>query len=76
MMKTVVNRLLYLHAREFASGHGVSVGWETPVEGTGKTTSVFTEFIPTHEVPTLIAPADEMGAASLDMKVLGRNQES
>ena len=68
--ETTVNRLLYRHAREFASGHGVAVGWEPPTEGGQKTTSVFTEFIPIHEVPMLIAPTEKTGAASLDMKAL------
>jgi hypothetical protein len=62
--------LLYRHAREFATGHGVSAGWEEPVENGRRTFAIFTEFIPTHEVPLLIAPYADAGAAILDMKAL------
>jgi hypothetical protein len=70
------NALLYRHAREFATGHGVAVGWASP-SGTGhRTTEVFTEFIPTYEVPLLIAPSEETGGATLDMKTLAEAQKS
>jgi hypothetical protein len=68
--ETATNELLYWHAREFATGHGIAVGWNEPVEEGRRTTSVFTEFVPTHEIPVLIAPADQTGGATLDMKVL------
>lgn len=68
---TVANNLLYRHAREFASGHGVAVGWEKPPEhDQARTTSVFTEFIPEYEVPLLIAPASRAKNANLDMRAL------
>lgn len=70
--ETAINSLLYRHAREFATGHGVAAGWDEPL-GDGKhTTAVFTEFIPSFEVPLLIAPTEETGAAMLDMKVLAQ----
>ena len=68
--EAAVNALLYRHAREFATGHGVAVGWEMPAEGGQRTRALFTEFIPTHEVPMLIAPTEQTGAATLDMKAL------
>ena len=64
------NALLYRHAREFATGHGVAAGWAPPTESGRRTTEVFTEFIPKYEVPLLIAPSEETGGATLDMKVL------
>jgi hypothetical protein len=62
--------LLYRHAREFATGHGVAVGWAPPTDNWARTNSVFTEFIPQHEVPLVIAPASEASGAILDMKTL------
>lgn len=64
------NALIYRHAREFATGHGVAAGWEPPEQGGGRSTAIFTEFIPQHEVPLLIAPNEQTGGATLDMKVL------
>jgi len=55
---------------EFATGHGVAAEWDTPTEGNTKTTAVYTEFIPKYEVPLLIAPSEQTGGATLDMKVL------
>jgi len=62
--------LLYQHAREFATGHGVAVGWKMPIQNGQRTAALFTEFIPTHEVPVLIAPTEQTGGATLDMKAL------
>jgi hypothetical protein len=64
------NALLYRHAREFATGHGVAAEWDKPVEDGRRTTAIFTEFMPTHEVPLLIAPSQQTGGAILDMKAL------
>jgi len=64
------NELLYRHAREFATGHGVAAGWAPPTADGSRTTAVFTEFMPRHEVPLLIAPMEQTGGATLDMKVL------
>jgi helicase-like protein len=64
------NELLYRHAREFATGHGVAAGWAPPVQEGARTTAVFTEFMPRHEVPLLIAPSTQTGGATLDMKAL------
>jgi hypothetical protein len=68
--ETAVNALLYRHAREFATGHGVAVGWEKPAEGVQRTTAVFTDFIPEYEVPLLIAPSTRASGATLDMRAL------
>lgn len=64
------NSLLYRHAREFASGHGVAAGWDEPDSDGRRTTAVFTEFIPSFEVRQLIPPAGIAGDAVLDMKAL------
>ena len=74
--ETAINALLFRHAREFATGHGVAVGWSPPSEDGQRTTSVFTEFIPVHEVPTLIAPTEQTGGATLDMKTLAEAEDS
>jgi hypothetical protein len=68
--EAATSTLLYRDAREFATGHGVAAGWERPVDRGRRTTAVFTEFIPTHEVPLLIAPDADAGAAILDMKAI------
>lgn len=68
--ETATNELLYRHAREFATGHGVAAGWEPPTENRRRTTAVYTEFIPSHEVPILIASSEEAGDAILDMRDL------
>jgi hypothetical protein len=68
--EAATNALLYRHAREFATGHGVAAGWDGPTEDGRRTTAVFTEFMPKHEVPLLIAPREQAGGATLDMKVL------
>lgn len=69
------NSLLYRHAREFATGHGVAAEWDTPMEDGRRTTAVFTEFIPKHEVPILIAPSEQTGGATLDMRTLAETTE-
>lgn len=61
------NALLYRHAREFATGHGVATEWEDPEAGSKRTTAVWTEFIPGFEIPALVAPASAAGGACLDM---------
>lgn len=68
--EAATNALLYRHAREFATGHGVAAEWEPPTEDARRTTGVFTEFMPKHEVPLLIAPTEQTGGAMLDMKTL------
>jgi hypothetical protein len=68
--EAAINALLYRHAREFATGHGVAAEWDSPIENGKKTTGIFTEFIPSYEVPLLIAPNDQTGEAMLDMKIL------
>lgn len=64
------NALLYRHAREFATGHGVAAEWEDPDAGSKRTTAVWTEFIPGFEIPALVAPASAAGGACLDMRDL------
>lgn len=68
--EAAINALLYRHAREFATGHGVAAGWAPPSGDGRRTTSVFTEFMPKYEVPLLIAPSEQTGGAILDMKAL------
>lgn len=67
---SALNNLLYRHAREFATGHGVAVDWDEPVGDGSRTTGIRTEFMPRFEVPILIAPSEETGQAVLDMKDL------
>lgn len=64
------NGLIYRERREFATGHGVAVNWECRPGDRLTATAVFTEFIPTYEVPQLIAPADQVRGAVLDMATL------
>lgn len=68
--ETTANALLYSHAREFATGHGVAVGWDKPVEDGQRTTAVFTDLIPEYEVPLLIAPSTRASEVTLDMRAL------
>ncbi|MFI4971358.1 MAG: DISARM system helicase DrmA [Hyphomicrobiales bacterium] len=68
--EVATNSLLYRHAREFATGHGVAAGWDLSTEDGRRATAVFTEFMPKHEVPLLIAPSERTGGATLDMKAL------
>ena len=68
--EAMINSLLYRHAREFASGHGVAAGWDAPGPDSLRTTAVFTEFIPSFEVRQLIPPVEFTGDAVLDMKLL------
>jgi hypothetical protein len=65
--------LLYRDAREFASGHGVSADWELDVDR-NRATRIWSEFIPTRELPSLIAPSDIAGSALLDMKLLSERE--
>lgn len=61
--------LLYRHAKEFATGHGVAASWIVD-DGSCVASAVFTEFIPTFELPQLVAPADQVQGAVLDMQEL------
>ena len=68
--EVLINSLLYRHAREFATGHGVAAGWDEPGPDGRRTTAVFTEFIPSFEIRQLIPPSGIAGDADLDMKAL------
>ena len=68
--ETAANVLLYRHAREFASGHGVAVNWSLPPQSSECALSVFTEFIPFHKVPLLSPPEEVTALCVLDMKTL------
>lgn len=70
------SNLLYRHAQEFATGHGVAAYWSTPSEDGQRTSSVFTEYIPFYEVPKFIPPEEASGGAVLDMKKLSEAQEA
>ena len=67
-----VNNLLYRHSREFATGHGVAAEWGGLTPDGKAVTSVRTEFIPTFEVPKVIAADDIAGGAILDMMALSK----
>jgi hypothetical protein len=67
-----VNDLLYRHAREFATGHGVAAEWDGLTSDGQAVTSVRTEFIPRFEVPKVIAADDIAGGAVLDMVKLSK----
>jgi hypothetical protein len=62
-------QLLYRDAREFASGHGVSADWELD-DDRGRARRIWSEFIPTRELPSLTAASDIAGSSLLDMKLL------
>lgn len=65
----VSDRLLYRHAREFATGHGVAAGWVVDQAVADRASRVYTDFIPEHEVPQFLPGLKESGAV-LDMKEL------
>ncbi|ABV86600.1 DISARM system helicase DrmA [Shewanella pealeana] len=67
-----VNNLLYRHAREFATGHGVAAEWDGLTPDGKSVSSIRTEFIPSFEVPKVIAANDIAGGATLDMMALAK----
>jgi hypothetical protein len=67
-----VNNLLYRHCREFATGHGVAAEWDGLTEDGTAVKSVRTEFIPSFEVPKVVAADDVAGGATLDMMALSK----
>lgn len=67
-----VNNLLYRHAREFATGHGVAAEWDGLTQDGKSVESIRTEFIPSFEVPKVIAADDIAGGATLDMLALSK----
>lgn len=67
-----LNNLLYRHTREFATGHGVAAEWDGLTEDKRTVSSVRTEFIPSFEVPKVIAADDIAGGAILDMLLLSK----
>jgi hypothetical protein len=67
-----INNLLYRHAREFATGHGVAAEWDGISSDEKSVSSIRTEFIPSFEVPKVIAANDISGGATLDMVVLAK----
>jgi hypothetical protein len=70
-----VNDLLYRQCREFATGHGVAAEWDGLTSDGKAVTSVRTEFIPSFEVPKVIAADDIAGGATLDMMALSKLEE-
>jgi hypothetical protein len=70
--ETQVNNLLYRHAREFATGHGVAAEWDGLTKDGKSVESIRTEFIPSYEVPKVIAADDIAGGATLDMLALSK----
>ena len=65
--EVLIANLMYRHAREFATGHGVAAGWDGVTEDGTHVSKIYTDFIPDFEVPSLIAPSDATGGAELDM---------
>lgn len=72
--ETQVNNLLYRHSREFATGHGVAAEWEGLTPDGNAVSSIRTEFIPSYEVPKVIAANDIAGGAVLNMVSLSKMQ--
>ena len=73
--------MMYRHSPEYAAGHGVAVGWNEPEDldptGEGRRAwRLFTDSLPTHDVPQTAAPtaADVPGFADLvlDMTALAQ----
>ncbi len=50
--------LIYRNRLEFAVGHGVAAGWDQ-AEGEARASRVFTEVVPSHEVPRVTPREDE-----------------
>jgi hypothetical protein len=67
-----LNNLLYRHAREFATGHGVAAEWDGLTDDKKSVSSIRTEFIPSFEIPKVIAADDIAGDATLDMLALSK----
>lgn len=67
-----LNNLLYRHSREFATGHGVAAEWSGLTADLTAVKSVRTEFIPSYEIPKVIAADDIAGGATLDMLALSK----
>ena len=70
--EVAIGNLLYQHAREFATGHGVAAGWDGLTEDGARASKIYTDFIPDYEIPSLIAPSDATGGAELDMYKLSQ----
>jgi hypothetical protein len=59
--------LLYRDKKVYATGHGVSVNWDVNIKGEGK---VWTEFMPTYEVPQMDFNIKQIDTDKLSMKFL------
>ena len=70
--EVAIANLLYRHAREFATGHGVAAGWSELSKDETRAAKVFSDWIPDFEVPSLVAPSDATGGAELDMFTLSQ----
>jgi hypothetical protein len=70
-----IANLLYSHAKEFASGHGVAAGWDGEADDGNSVSRLYTDWIPSFEVPNLVAPSDKTGSADLDMLSLSKVKE-
>ncbi|MFP7411248.1 DISARM system helicase DrmA [Aeromonas veronii] len=64
--------LLYRDAKEFATGHGVAVGWDGLNVTRDRSSLLFTDFIPNFEVPSLIAQSGAIPGLNLDMLELSK----
>lgn len=59
--------LLYREKKTYATGHGVSVDWEINEDGEGK---LWTDFMPTFEVPQMDFNINSINGRTLSMKYL------
>lgn len=64
--------LLYRDAKEFATGHGVAAGWDGLNVTRDRASLLFTDFIPSFEVPSLIAQSGAIPGLNLDMLELSK----
>ncbi|WP_410210817.1 DISARM system helicase DrmA [Aquirhabdus sp.] len=68
--------ILYRDAKEFATGHGVAVGWDGVNTARDRASVLFTDFVPNFEVPSLIAQSGDIPDLNLDMRELSKISSS
>lgn len=66
-------RLLYRHAREFATGHGCSVRWETPPGRTDRAQRIATTYAPEYEL-CLADSNPEIRLRAVEMQFLAQGE--
>lgn len=70
--ETTELNMLYSKVHNYASGHGCAVNWLT--DGTGKVESVFTDFLPEHQVLQM-KPSSKFKHSILSMKYLAESDQ-